>query len=211
MLNLRQTYWLLHYLGPRWAAFRLGYAGRKRFGILERGTPLSAWSDVDAPWAKDVAVIGDAAAYLDQRCGAVPRFLFDPGDAPSYRHHFEGWDAISVGPTDRVNALMQGRMLYFEQVEADTGFPPEWHRNPFTGTLFRLALLTAQRMGDVAALRWSDINDADVWTIPAEVFKGKRKHMVPLSRPALAALEHLEEFKSEISSSLRAPTRKPRT
>lgn len=60
-----------------------------------------------------------------------------------------------------------------------------------TAALFRLALLTAQRMGAVAALRWSDVDAANVWRIPAETFKGRRPHLVPLSEEALAVLEPL--------------------
>jgi integrase len=60
-----------------------------------------------------------------------------------------------------------------------------------TRTLFRFTLLTAQRIGSVCALRWADIDDADVWRIPAAAFKGKRPHLVPLSPEALAALDEL--------------------
>ena len=57
--------------------------------------------------------------------------------------------------------------------------------------IFQLTLLTAQRVGSVCALRWEDIDDADVWTIPAEVFKGRRPHAVPLSREAFSILDGL--------------------
>lgn len=63
--------------------------------------------------------------------------------------------------------------------------------NPYTGGVFRLALLTAQRIGAVCALRWEDIDAADVWTVPADTFKGKRAHAVPLSSEALAVLDGL--------------------
>jgi integrase len=35
------------------------------------------------------------------------------------------------------------------------------------------------------------VDDADVWEIPAEVFKGKRPHLVPLATEALTVLEML--------------------
>lgn len=57
-----------------------------------------------------------------------------------------------------------------------------------TRALFRFTLLTAQRVGSVCALRWADIDDADVWKIPAASFKGKRPHLVPLSPEALTVL-----------------------
>lgn len=58
-----------------------------------------------------------------------------------------------------------------------------------TRGLFRFALLTAQRAGAVLALRWTDIDGANVWRTPALVFKGKRDQLVPLSAEALAVLE----------------------
>lgn len=63
-----------------------------------------------------------------------------------------------------------------------------------TAALFRLTLLTAQRIGSVCALRWDEIDRADVWRIPAEVFKGRRPHLVPLSAEALEVLEPLREL-----------------
>lgn len=62
---------------------------------------------------------------------------------------------------------------------------------PHTRAVFRLALLTAQRIGAVCALRWEDIDAADVWRIPEDTFKGKRPHLVPLSSEALAVLDDL--------------------
>lgn len=52
-------------------------------------------------------------------------------------------------------------------------------------------MLTAQRVGSVCAMRWTDIDDADVWRIPKAAFKGKREHWVPLSAEALAVLEEM--------------------
>ena len=59
-----------------------------------------------------------------------------------------------------------------------------------TRAAFRLAFLTAQRIGSVCAMRWDGIVE-DVWTIPAEHFKGKRPHLVPLSAEALRIIGDL--------------------
>jgi integrase len=55
-------------------------------------------------------------------------------------------------------------------------------------SIFRLTLLTAQRVGSVCAMRWEDIDDTGVWTIPADVFKGRRPHAVPLCTEARAII-----------------------
>lgn len=66
----------------------------------------------------------------------------------------------------------------------------EWE-DPIVRGVFRLTLLTAQRVGSVMRLRWDAIDRADVWRIPASDFKGRREHWVPLSREALAVLDEL--------------------
>ena len=57
----------------------------------------------------------------------------------------------------------------------------------------RLRLVTAQRGGEVIAMRWGDI-DGDWWTIPAEDAKNKLPHRVPLTA---AALDVLKTVKAE--------------
>lgn len=58
-----------------------------------------------------------------------------------------------------------------------------------TALALKLVLVTGQRPGEVAGIRWSEI-DGDAWTIPAER-RGKTKtaHAVPLTATALAILE----------------------
>lgn len=56
--------------------------------------------------------------------------------------------------------------------------------------LVRLLLLTGQRSGEAKQLRWSDIDWKEkTWTIPAEVSKNGRLHVVPLTDPAIAILK----------------------
>ena len=54
----------------------------------------------------------------------------------------------------------------------------------------RFQVLTASRLGEVRAARWSDIDrKACVWTIPADRMKTSKEHRVPLSTQALALLD----------------------
>ena len=57
---------------------------------------------------------------------------------------------------------------------------------PF-GPLIRLMLLCAQRRGEVAGIRWCDI-DGRIWTLPREQTKADREHTVPLSDLAIEML-----------------------
>ena len=61
---------------------------------------------------------------------------------------------------------------------------------PF-GDLFRLLILTAQRLGEVSAMRWQDIDLAKAtWTVPAEIAKNGVANEVPLSPAAVAILSN---------------------
>jgi integrase len=63
---------------------------------------------------------------------------------------------------------------------------------PRTSAALRLMLLTAQRGGEVLALRWADVDFGEsLWTIPEERSKNGLPHRVPLSNPAVAILEDL--------------------
>ena len=63
-----------------------------------------------------------------------------------------------------------------------------------TAFIYRLILLLGQRPGETKAMRWSDINGENIWTIPATETKNKREHKVPLSPQALAITEGLRPF-----------------
>jgi integrase len=64
---------------------------------------------------------------------------------------------------------------------------------PF-GPFFRLLLATGQRRSEVATMRWADLDrkGEKTWTIPAEMTKAKRTHVVPLSPLALNIIEECD-------------------
>lgn len=57
------------------------------------------------------------------------------------------------------------------------------------GALFRMLLLTAQRVGEVSSMRWSEIDlDHQTWTIPSARTKNGKEHIVALSALAVEVL-----------------------
>ena len=55
-----------------------------------------------------------------------------------------------------------------------------------------MLILSGQRLGEVAGMRWSEIDfDKRVWRLPAERVKNKRPHEVPLTAQMLAILDSL--------------------
>jgi integrase len=60
------------------------------------------------------------------------------------------------------------------------------------GHIIQLLMLTAQRCGEVAAMRWSEVDfGGKTWTIPKEKAKNGIEHVVPLSDQALVVLNAL--------------------
>ena len=61
---------------------------------------------------------------------------------------------------------------------------------PF-GPLMHFLILTGQRRGEVAAMRWEDYDkEKKLWTLPRESTKSDRRHEVPLSDMAIEILEN---------------------
>ena len=68
---------------------------------------------------------------------------------------------------------------------------------PF-GPIVKLLMLTGQRKGEVATMRWSDVDIAGkTWTIPKERAKNGIEHTVPLSSAALEILRGLPTIGSK--------------
>jgi integrase len=67
----------------------------------------------------------------------------------------------------------------------------EWPWAP----IITLALLTGQRRGECAGVRWQDLDlDARVWTLPSERTKAGRVHDVPLTEELVQLIEKLPRF-----------------
>lgn len=59
----------------------------------------------------------------------------------------------------------------------------------------KLLMLTGQRRGEVAGMRWSEVDlIAATWTIPARRTKNGSQHVVPLAPQAISILESVPQF-----------------
>ncbi len=70
------------------------------------------------------------------------------------------------------------------------------------GPFLRVLMLSAQRLSEVAAMTWVEFED-DLWTIPAERHKSKRRHEVPLSRALRALIEAQPRHDAFVFSTMR--------
>jgi integrase len=89
---------------------------------------------------------------------------------------------------DRVLSESEMRALW----KALDGMPKK------TAPIFRLALLTAQRRGEILGMAWSELDlDAGWWTIPAERAKNGLTHRVRLASQAVRILRSIQSGKHD--------------
>lgn len=69
---------------------------------------------------------------------------------------------------------------------------------PF-GLLVRLLILLGQRRGEVAEMRWEEV-DAALWTIPPHKYKSDKPHLVPLPRQAVELLRSIPAHSAYVFS-----------
>lgn len=92
---------------------------------------------------------------------------------------------IGQGLTSRNRA----RVLDNDEIKALWENADTCGMHKLTALALKLVLVTGQRPGEVAGMRWDEI-DGDLWTIPAERRrKTDTAHIVPLTETALALLE----------------------
>jgi len=119
---------------------------------------------------------------------------------------FYGWAQprydLDAVPTTGVKAPTNEKLRARERVLADSEIALLWEGTeeagwPF-GPFVRMLLITAQRRGEVAMMKWQDVDlENALWTIPAALTKANRIHEVPLSPFAielLKGLPRLDEF-----------------
>lgn len=103
-------------------------------------------------------------------------------------------DIVNGNPCDRMKRPTETEPER-ERILSDDEIKDFWtsldsaNMNQATAQALRLILVTAQRPGEVAGLRWNEIDLAEkTWTIPSAKTKNDRTHRVPLSPAALEIL-----------------------
>jgi integrase len=98
---------------------------------------------------------------------------------------------VPVSPATRIPRPGQERQR--DRVLTDDDLRTLWQSfdglEPMMGAFYKLRALTAQRGGEVASMRWPDVDlEAGWWTVPSTRSKNKLAHRVPLNPSALALL-----------------------
>jgi integrase len=169
--------------------------GLRRAHEVERDTRriFKAW------WHRPIAAIdrGDVLHLIGQHQSYAAHHAF------SYASRLFGW-ALERGIVDRspCHGLRPSRLIGpkppRERVLTDAELRSVWtmagQLECRAGTFIRILILTGQRRGEVAGMRWSEIStgtNGTVWTIPASRTKSKRQHGVPLVPEVMALLAGL--------------------
>jgi integrase len=128
-------------------------------------------------------LMADDTPVLANRVHSIARKLF-------------GWaveqDIISVSPLAGLKAPAVEKSR--DRVLTDPELRRVWSAagettDPVYGAMVRFLILTGQRRGEVAGLKWSELDlKARLWTLPKERTKNSRAHDVPLSRQAIAVI-----------------------
>ncbi len=121
-----------------------------------------------------------------------------------------GRDIVEINPC--VQVQMPGKERQRQRVLEDNELRALWTAlddlGPTVGALFKMRLLTLQRGGELAPMRWDDIDlESGWWTIPPEYTKNALAHRVPLSPQALAVLKELERHKHASGWVFPSPTK----
>ncbi len=150
MNKVNQIHQLWQHFGSDWLMYRAGYAARKRLGFMRKKLPATTWDAQPLESFLNDAALAQGERYQDFRRFQAPDFFFNASSRPFFQPHFAAWDkAITRTPIQLSEQLAGGEMLYFERTLAQTGFPPDWYANPFTGKRAP------------ADLHWSEIEDFD--------------------------------------------------
>ena len=116
----------------------------------------------------------------------------------AFTKRFFNWcvsrDLLDVSPANGIakfsNEVSRDRVLNESELEKVLNATFKM-RYPF-GPLFRILLMTGQRLNEVSGLTWSEIDmPSATWKIPRDRAKNKASHLVHLSQPVFEELERL--------------------
>jgi hypothetical protein len=162
--NLQSLFWS-H--GSRWLVFRVAYALRKRTGYMRKQMPQYRWQDRPLPtWVKH-GIPSASDSYAAWREQNSPGF-FRGGAVEAHVSSDLPWNP-QVG-VEEAERILSGELKFFSRTYYHVGFPPDWHKDPITGTK-----LDSQK-------HWSELSD-DVDVDIKYIWEPNRFGMVyPLAR-----------------------------
>lgn len=162
---------------------------REQEAILRRHVlPRLGDLSIDAVRRRDVARVLDELGHMPQAARVTLAAL---------RKMFNWAIERGIVEANPCTVIKAAPIRRRDRVLSDDELQRVWHAADTAGYPFggyvKMLILTGCRRGEIAGLRWSDI-DGDVFTIAAENYKTGRPHVVPLSRLALEVLASVPQI-----------------
>jgi integrase len=114
-----------------------------------------------------------------------------------------GEDHIQTNPMTGIRGDRFGKSVDRDRVLTEDEIVAFWRSCeaigwPF-GPIGKLLLLTAQREGEVAGCRWSELDlERNLWSLPGERTKNKRPHLVHLSPQVMEIINQLPRIQGDL-------------
>ena len=131
-LHPKVIFCLLKYLGVRWIAFRALYALKRKLGWFRMTTPSRSWEATSLAGILSDPFLADPAAYADYRKRVAPRLFLAQRDRADYGERFGSNSEVVSAVAER---FLKGEFRYFHHEYHNVGYPPDWHRNAFSGEI----------------------------------------------------------------------------
>jgi asparagine synthase (glutamine-hydrolysing) len=145
---------LLREFGTGFVMFRAGYAALLKCGYLRWKLPIKAWTDTCLDDYLDAPGSLQQEDFLASLKFEPRNFFFDCFDHKKDRSIFNQWDQLGKTPVSSCEELRRGKLVFFGNgYNLDTGFPPRWFRNAFTGRVLH------------CDKHWTEISDCGVGDI----------------------------------------------
>lgn len=155
-----------------------------------------AVSDVTAPMIRDLLAEiwltkPETSRRVRQRIGVI----LDWAHAKGWREQEAPLRSVTKGLPRQPRSVTHHAALPYPEVPALLA--ELWSKRPSYGRLALQALvLTAARSGEIRGARWEEVNlDEGTWTIPGSRMKAGKRHVVPLSREAIAVFRKAEALR----------------
>lgn len=157
-----------------------------KFAALN-STPIDQIKRADVVRALDAIVAGGAPTRANRALASIKKLMNWCID----RGIIETSPVAALKPPTkevaRERVLTETELAACWDATIHEGFPFE----PF----LQLLILTGQRRGEVAGMRWSELDlDKAVWTLPAKRTKNASSHIVPLAPLAIDILKSVPRF-----------------
>lgn len=174
------------YAKPRNRAWRDTKSALRKFAPLN-GTPVDRIKRADVVRVMDTLMASGPSPGANRALAALKKLMnwcVDRG-------------VIEVSPI--VGLAKPAKEVARERVLNDRELAACWHAAHADGYPFaafaQLLILTAQRRGEVAGMRWSELDlDEATWTIPGKRTKNATTHVVPLAAAAIDILCEAPRF-----------------